>query len=163
MRALNKINAVSLIICLTLMIPVSVSKVAWGHNLYVRAYEHSTIEVKAFFTDGTPGRDMEVVIKHYQNESKSWATCYRGKTDQGGKFNFSPDKPGKYKVVVTGLGGHRGTESINVTDAGVKTPSDQNGVGQISLPIRVFAGLGYIVGLAGFAFGYLSWKSRRRN
>lgn len=163
MRAVNKINAVSLIICLTLMTFVSVSKVAWGHNLYVRAYQRSTIEVKVFFTDGTPGRNMEVIVKRYQNESESWTTYYRGATDQGGKFNFSPDKPGEYKVVVTGLGGHRGTESINVTETGVKIPSDQNGVGKIPLPIRVFAGLGYLVGLAGIAFGYLTWKSRRRN
>lgn len=160
MRTGNRLSLSFIVLSVILIISVSFSKLAWGHHLYVRTYQ-STVKVKAFFADGTPGRNMKVTVKRFAKDTQKWELYSHGKTDREGKYYFSPHQPGKYRIEVVGKGGHAGRATIQVTEAGIK--SNQKGERKIPLPARVFSGLGYIVGLGGLVFWYLSRRSKGSN
>lgn len=159
MRTGNKLSSAFIVVSSILIISVAFSKSASGHNLYIRTYQ-SAVKVKVFFVDGTPGRNMKVTVKRSTKDSEKWELYSQGESDWEGKYYFSPDKPGKYRIEAVGKGGHGETKTIQVTEAGIKASSNQKGERKIPLPTRVFSGLGYIVGLGGLAFWYLNRRSK---
>lgn len=83
-----------------------------------------------------------------------------GKTDENGKFRFDP-KFGKEWLVVVESVGHRNEKMLNLTAAGVG--AGEAGRGEIPLYLKIFAGLGYILGIQGLFLWYKGFKQARQS
>ena len=131
---------------------LSISVVS-AHRLHV-VPTLSEIEIEAYFGGGAPVQDAEVTVY-----DKGGNLYLEGVTDEEGKFRFPP-KIGmdEYKVVVnaTHMPGHRGETTINLSQEGA------GGMGtEMPLYSRIIAGLGYLIGIAGFAMAYMCWKQKK--
>ena len=127
--------------------------VASAHRLHV-VHTLSELEIEAYFGGGAPVQDAEVTVY-----DKGGNLYLEGTTDEEGKFRFPP-KIGmdEYKVVVnaTHMPGHRGETTINLSQEGA------GGMGtEMPLYSRIIAGLGYLIGIAGFAMAYMCWKQKK--
>lgn len=112
-------------------------------------YKVGRIDIEVYFSDGTPARYVDVKVYYPDGSIYS-----EGKTDEEGKFSFEPDRPGNWKVIAEGAMGHR-TETVidfKEQEAGEEMP----------LYARVIAGLGYLIGMAGIATGYMGWRAKKR-
>jgi len=132
------------------------SGVTSAHRLYIK-HKIGTVEIEAFFGGGTPCRDAAVRV--YDDAGN---LLLEGKTDEDGKFNFTPVIGiASYKVVVeaTHMPGHRAETVINLTATGAA----EGGEGAAAFPLyaRVIAGLGWLMGLAGAAMLYIGWRYKR--
>jgi nickel transport protein len=117
----------------------------------------SEIEIESYFGGGSPCRDANVTV--YDNEGN----LYReGNTDEEGKFGFPP-KIGmeEYKVVVEAvhMPGHKAEKVINLS----QEAAGAGGMGtEMPLYTRAIAGFGYLIGIAGVAMAYMSWKQKKK-
>ncbi|AKB25632.1 hypothetical protein MSMTP_2163 [Methanosarcina sp. MTP4] len=129
------------ILALTLILCLALAPAASAHRVHVMGQVDS-IQVKAWYGGGDPMVDADVEIYTIRNEEEE--LYLTGSTDEEGLFYFTP-KLGvsEYKVVASAKGGHRGEEIINL-ESGVAPEEDE-----LPLFIRVFAGFGYLTGLAG--------------
>ena len=134
------------------------------------SYRVGRIDTKVYYGGGTPAADASVEVY------KPDGTLYQeGKTDDEGKFSFELGvMKGEWKVVAQSMG-HRQEISIDVwtepteseTSPDVEQPTEPGepaelqGTTELPLYARVLAGLGYLVGIAGIAIGYMGWKARR--
>ena len=129
--------------------PVVVS----GHALVVD-YGVESVYIEAYYAGvtSTPVQYGDVEV-FYPNGRLYIA----GKTDENGKFSFDP-KFGKDWLVVVESTGHRNEKMVNLTAAAT------GGAGsEMPLYLKVFAGLGYILGIFGFFLWYKSFKQARQS
>jgi len=118
------------------------------------------IEINAYFEGGGPCQDANVKV--YDNESNLYM---EGVTDDKGNFGFPP-KIGmeEYTVAVDAvhMPGHKAETVINLSQ--VATGAGAGSAGGIEMPLytRIIAGFGYIIGLAGAAMVYMSWKLKKK-
>lgn len=134
---------------------LSISVVS-AHRLHI-VHKISEIEIESYFGGGSPCRDANVTV--YDNEGN----LYReGNTDEEGKFGFPP-KIGmeEYKVVVEAvhMPGHKAEKVINLS----QEAAGAGGMGtEMPLYTRAIAGFGYLIGIAGVAMAYMSWKQKKK-
>jgi len=137
---------------------VSISQVS-AHRLII---DHGIgeIEINAYFEGGAPCQDANVKV--YDNESNLYI---EGVTDDKGYFGFPP-KIGmeEYTVAVDAvhMPGHKAETVINLSQAAVGAGAGSAGGIEMPLYTRIIAGFGYIIGLAGAAMVYMSWKLKKK-
>lgn len=127
-----------------------------AHRLYVK-HEIKEVGVKAFFGGGTPCRDA--VVRVYDPAGN---LLFEDVTNEEGEFSFSPVVGvTSYRVVVesTHIPGHRAETTISL--GAPSPPGTGDSFDAIPLYARVVAGLGWLLGFAGAAMVYTSWKARR--
>ena len=101
-------------VILALFVIVYPATIAMAHKLNVFAYsEDSSILGEAYFNDGAPARNCEVLVKAEGDGS----VVGRGWTDEDGKFsvNIDPSNRKIVTIVVDGGMGHLGRVNINLS------------------------------------------------
>jgi len=111
-------------------------------------YNVKEVQVTALYDDGTPAQGVEIDV---MSSGKSIA---QGVTDEHGVYTFRPESSTGELEFISSSAGHRAELSLDLVE---KKQQDE-----ITLPLRVAAGLGYLLGVAGLAMIYLSRKSSRK-
>ena len=149
-----KIKRVFVMLALLVVLScVSISEVS-AHRLLID-HEIGEIGIKAYFEGGSPCRDANVRV--YDIEGNLYL---EGVTDDKGKFGFPP-KIGmeEYTVAVDAVHapGHKAETVINLSHVAA-------GAGGTEMPLytRIIAGFGYLIGLAGAAMVYMSWRGEKK-
>ncbi len=126
------------------------SETASAHRIHIDVLSQ-TFEIESYYGDGKPARNATVTV--YDPDGDLYL---RGKTDDQGKYRIEIDEgaPGNYTVEVE-QSGHRA--EITLGNEAV-TPGQETGV-----HIRIIAGLGYIMGIAGIASLITTWRMKRKN
>ena len=120
--------------------------------------EDGTVLVDVFFPDGKPARNVKVEV--YRSDESLYLS---GETDAEGRFGFDPGNETHFKVAAIGKLGHRAEQEVSLNEA-MPGPSEkserEDEVRQHEpIPLReIFAGLGYIFGVAGILM-YLKARS----
>lgn len=110
-------------VILALFVIVYPATTAMAHKLNVFAYsEDSSVLGEAYFNDGAPARNCEVLVKSEEDGSE----IGRGRTDEDGKFvvNIDPSNKKIVTVVVDGGMGHLGR--VNITLSSFNNNSTDN-------------------------------------
>ncbi len=120
-----------------------------AHRMLI-GYQIKEIQLNSIYDDGTPAQGAEIEVY------KDGELYAEGVTDSTGSFIFEPKKGDRIEdlTFVSSSVGHRAELSL-----------DQDGEGDVAsgelpLPMKAAAGLGYLVGLAGLSMMYLSRKGR---
>lgn len=120
-------------VILALFVIVYPANIAMAHKLNVFAYsEDSSILGEAYFNDGAPARNCEVLVKAEGDGS----VVGRGRTDEDGKFsvNIDPSNRKIVTVVVDGGMGHLGRVNINLSSFYNRTDmSDPNSIDKVPM------------------------------
>ena len=138
------------IICATMILMlffVSISVVSATPHRMILDYTVGRIDLEVYFDDGSPGRFVNITVR--DPEGSIYIT---GRTDERGSFSFEPDRRGVWTVIAEDQVSHRAETTIDF--------KEQVG-GEMPLYARVIAGIGYLVGLAGVAIGYMGWRTKR--
>lgn len=146
------IKGIIALMVLILILPVAGAS---AHRLYID-YRIGKIEIESFYGGGTPCRDA--VVKVYTDKGK---LLQEGKTDEEGKYSFSPVIGiNKYKVTVqaTHMPGHRAERMVNLKDIGVSNEEGR----ELPLFSRIIAGFGYLAGIAGASMAYMGWREKKK-
>jgi nickel transport protein len=118
-----------------------------AHRMLI-GYQVKEVQLNAIYDDGTPavGVDMEVY--------KDGEIYAEGVTDSAGAFTFEPKRGDRVEdmTVVSSSVGHRA--ELSFASPGGPAP------GELPLPLKVAAGIGYLAGLAGLSMIYASRKGR---
>lgn len=136
------------LIAITALVALSI-QAAHAHRLYVD-WKVGEVEVKAYFGGGEPCRDA--VVKVY--DADTGGLVAEGRTDGEGRFSFEPIVGvTRYEVVVEAvhMPGHRARAVIDLAAGRVEAA-------EMPLYLRVLAGLGWLMGLAGAAMAYVGWR-----
>jgi len=100
---------------LTLGLALTAPGTAWAHKMLARSrvHEDGTVLLQAFFPDGKPARDITIEVR--RPDGSRFKT---GKTDERGKFTFTPDgTPGRWTATFTGTLGHKTETSFDIAPA----------------------------------------------
>ena len=108
-------------------------------------YNVKEVQVTALYDDGTPAQGVDI---YAMSNGKSVA---QGVTDEHGAYTFKLENSTGELEFVSSSAGHRTELSLDLAE---KKQQDE-----ITLPLRVAAGLGYLLGVAGLAMIYLSRKA----
>jgi len=143
---------------LTLMLLVLLSGSCSAHRLYVDVTDMDTttiIEIEAYYGDGKPVKDGAVTV--YGPDDVKLLT---GKTDDEGRFSFVLDDLEDVSNITVEVvqSGHSGKEEWEI-EGHTLIVSEDAGDG-LPLYAKAIAGLGYLLGLAGFASLYIARKKK---
>lgn len=116
-----------------------------GHRMMM-GYQVNEIQVTALYDDGTPAQGVEIEV---QSEGE---TIEKGVTDDRGAYIVRPGKGTGDLTFVSYSTGHRADLKLDL--------SQKDAQEQVSRPIRMAAGLGYLLGAAGLAMIFISRKKR---
>ncbi len=120
-----------------------------AHRIYVDV-NSQIIEIEAYYGDGKPAQNADVTV--YKSNGEVYLT---NKTDENGKFKFDvKDVDSDYLTIEVEQLGHKSDVKIGT---GVESDSSD----EMPLYIRVIAGFGYLMGMAGIACLYLAWKRNK--
>ena len=137
--------ASSLIVLLVLSVAGTVS----AHRIYVDVTSQE-VEIEAYYGDGTPVRNGDVTV--YKPNGDVYLV---NKTDDDGRFSFEvKNVDAEYLVIEVEQTGHKAevTLGTGVGGSGEEVPPYQAAI----------AGLGYLLGLAGIASLYVTWRMRKK-
>ena len=110
-----------------------------------------TIEIEAYYGDGKPVKNGDIIVYKANGE-----IYLQGKTDDNGKFSFEvKDTDSEYLIIEVKQTGHKATIKIGT---GVSSSGEE-----MELYQRIFAGIGYLVGMAGIVSFYLSIKMKKNS
>jgi hypothetical protein len=98
----------------------------------------SVLGVRVLDESGSPLRGENVLV--YSSDEDS-VPVWKGKTDDDGRFSFSPERAGKWRVVVADGIGHRA--ELFLDEGAVPFPARPDRFA------RVLAGVGFLFGLFG--------------
>ena len=137
------------IICLTLLLLTTASVSVSAHRIYLDVVQQ-TITVEAYFGDGKAAKNAEITV--YTSDGGIYLT---GTTDEDGRFSFdiTEDVDSENMTVEVEQVGHK--DSVTIGSGSAACAADD-----AFLPFQVIAGLGYLLGLAGIASLYSSWKTK---
>ncbi len=145
-------NKISLIIILL----ISVSPVLISHGVDIVSIKGGT-GIEAKYDSGDPISHAEVTVYSPEEGSEPFQT---GVTDKNGRFLFSPDMNGEWKVVVNDWTGHGGTIKIKVdNDLNLRSEKGEKPTGR---GIKILSGVSVIFGLTGLLFYSLAIRERKR-
>ncbi|MFO7967314.1 MAG: Ig-like domain-containing protein [Archaeoglobaceae archaeon] len=135
-----------------LLMLILISPVA-SHRVHT-SWEMDTIELKAWYGGGDPMADADVKV--FINQSGEQVVYEQGVTDENGTFTFSPKTGVSNYTAEIGSTGHEGQLEINLASSS-SSGEDQ----ELPLYMRIGAGFGYLLGLAGAALAYTGWKKNK--
>ena len=134
---------------LIVLLVVNVAGTVNAHRIYVDVTSQE-VEIEAYYGDGTPVRNADVTV--YKPNGDVYLT---NKTDDDGRFSFEvKNLDVEYLVIEVEQTGHKAevTLGTGVGSSGEEVPSYQAAI----------AGLGYLLGLAGIASFYATWRMRKK-
>ncbi len=120
-----------------------------AHRMLI-GYQIKEIQLNSIYDDGTPAQGAEIEVY------KDGELYAEGVTDSTGSFIFESKKGDRIEdlTFVSSSVGHRAELSLDQDGEGDAAS------GELPLPMKTAAGLGYLVGLAGLSMMYLSRKGR---
>lgn len=136
-----------ILLMLILMSPVA------SHRVHT-SWDIDTIELRAWYGGGEPMADAEAEV--FINQSGEQVVYEQGVTDEEGVFTFSPKTGVNNYTAEIGSTGHKGELEINLASS---SSSDEDQ--ELPLYMRIGAGFGYLLGLAGAALAYSGWKKSK--
>lgn len=116
-----------------------------GHRMMM-GYQVNEIQVTALYDDGTPAQGVEIEV---QSEGE---TIEKGVTNDKGTYVVRPDEGTGDLTFVSYSTGHRAELDLDLVQKEAQE--------QVSRPLRVAAGLGYLLGAAGLAMIFITRKKR---
>ncbi|MEA5463823.1 carboxypeptidase-like regulatory domain-containing protein [Leptothoe sp. PORK10 BA2] len=134
------------------------SQPGWAHGAI--ATVSPTFSIEAAFTSGEPMALAQVVVYSPDQPEQPWTT---GQTNQQGEFEFSPDAPGNWEVVIR-QAGHGTTVNVPVAMAPSTAQAQTNSQTAIatsvsSSPLQRWASAGAALwGLVGTALFFSRGK-----
>jgi len=111
-------------------------------------YKVNELQVTALYDDGTPAQGVEIQVQ------KDGEPITVGVTDENGSIIFKPEGDLGKLTFITSSAGHRSELALDLAQ---KRQTEET-----SLHMRILAGLGYLLGIAGLAMIYVSRKGNRR-
>lgn len=124
---------------------------AMAHKMFMTC-KIKKIEVQVEFEGGSVVQEARVTVLDPNGE-----VYFEGMTDENGKFSFEPDEmEGKWEITAV-HSGHKKTlwwEGLGVQSGGGM---------EIPLYARIFAGFGYLTGIAGVALVITERKARKES
>lgn len=153
MRNRNRNRNRIILFSVILLILLLTSPVA-SHRVHT-SWEIGEVKVKAWYGGGEPMKNADVKVFIYQNGEQ--VVYKEGKTDEKGNFAFPPKSGVNNYTVEIGSHGHKGVSEINLASG----PSPEGGQ-ELPLYMRIVAGFGYFLGLAGAALAYTGWKKSKK-
>ncbi len=140
------ILALVLILCTALCLPAS------AHRVYVKE-QVNEMQIRAWYGGGAPMAYADVTI--YANSTSGEELYLEGATDEKGMYYFTP-KLGVsgYRVVVEATG-HKAEKEFDLAGGGSQEPAE------IPLYMRIVAGFGYLIGLAGIGMLFAARKLKK--
>ena len=132
-----------------LLLVVSVAGTVSAHRIYVEVTSQE-VEIEAYYGDGTPVRNGDVTV--YKPNGDVYLV---NKTDDDGRFSFEVKTvDAEYLVIEVQQTGHKAEVTLGT---GVGSSEDEVPSYQAAI-----AGLGYLLGLAGIASFYATWRMRKK-
>lgn len=116
-----------------------------GHRMMM-GYQVNEIQVTALYDDGTPAQGVDIEVQ------SNGQIIERGVTDDRGAYVVRPGKGTGDLKFVSYSTGHRAELDLDLEQKEAEE--------QVSRPIRVAAGLGYLLGAAGLAMIFITRKKR---
>lgn len=111
-------------------------------------YRVNELQINAMYDDGTPAQGVKIEV---YEDGEPYA---EGSTDSKGRYIFRPDEARVEDLTfVSTSAGHRAEISLNLEE-------EREGAGDMPVPMKVAAGFGYLIGLAGISMIYVSRKKR---
>ena len=132
-----------------LLLVLSAAGTVSAHRIYVDVTSQE-VEIEAYYGDGRPVRNGDVTV--YKPNGDVYLV---NRTDDDGRFSFEvKNVDAEYLVIEVEQTGHRAevTLGTGVGGSGEEIPPYQAAI----------AGLGYLLGLAGIASLYVTWRMRRK-
>ena len=134
------------------LVLVLFTSLSWAHRMN---HEVSTAEAQVLTV--SYGFGQAPVFEPYQIFTPDSEMPFQtGRTDSRGRISFLPDRPGRWRVVVTTDDGHGVEVRIRVDEA--LQISEVQGPGASGLAMTL-AGVGYLLGLGGLL---VLWRQRKR-
>ncbi len=135
---------------LTALCLILASSLAWSHSMH---HEVSTAEARVLTLSYTFGQ--QPVFEPYQIFAPDSDVPFQtGRTDAQGRVSFLPDRPGRWRVLVTTEDGHGIEVRIRVDEGLQVTAIEGPGAGGLAMTL---AGVGYLLGLGGLL---VLWRQR---
>ncbi len=134
---------------MTVLLVASVAGTVSAHRINVDVTSQD-VEIEAYYGDGTPVRNADVTV--YLPNGDVYLT---NKTDDDGRFTFEvKNVDAEYLVIEVEQTGHKAevTLGTGVGSSGEDVPPYQAAI----------AGIGYLLGLAGIATLYATWRMRKK-
>jgi len=127
-----------------------VTSLAWGHRMH---HEVSTAEAQVLTVSHAFGQ--QPVFEPYQIFAPDTDVPFQtGRTDMQGRVSFLPDRPGRWRVIITTEDGHGVEVRVRVDEALEITEVEGPGAGGLAMTL---AGVGYLLGLGGLL---VLWRQR---
>jgi len=151
-----KLRIITIIGLVLLLAMLCVSPVS-AHKAFVGAFltgdADDEVQIKAWYEGGAPMAEAETTI--YKIEDGEKEVYLEGTTDADGFFTFEPEyKVTQYSIKVEQVG-HRAKMDLDL-EGGVSSGTSSGD--DLPLFVKIFAGFGYLVGLAGVAMIYSARK-----
>jgi len=151
-------NMISKILPVILLIMQYLPVAVYSHGVDIMLTGGGT-GIEARYDSGDPVSHAEVTIYSPADPEEPFQT---GVTDRNGRFLFSPDADGEWKVVISDWTGHGGTKRIRFAadpeGSGQETVSD----GPVSRWMKVISGISVIFGITGILFFAAARRERKR-
>jgi nickel transport protein len=132
------------LLILVLMLSASSSS---AHRMLI-GYQINEVQLNSIYDDGTPAQGVDIEVY------KDGELYAEGVTDSNGSFVFEPKRGDRIEdlTFVSSSVGHRAELCLNQGSDGDLSS------GELPLPMKAAAGLGYLLGLAGLSMIYVSRK-----
>jgi len=141
------------VLVLVLVMCMAVLPLASAHRVHVQG-QVGQIDIRAWYGGGDPMAGADVSI--YTIRDGEDEPYLEGTTDEDGMFAFTPQTGvAQYRVVVEATG-HRGETVVDLTGS-----TGQEA--ELPLYMRVIAGFGYLLGMAGAGMLYAGWKLKKQH
>ena len=139
------------LLALVLILCTAFCPLTSAHRVYVRE-QVKEMQIKAWYGGGYPMAYADVTI--YANSTSGEELYLKGKTDKEGMYYFTP-KLGVsgYRVVVEATG-HRAEKEFDLAGGSQETA-------ELPLYMRILAGFGYLIGLAGIGMLFSARKLKK--
>jgi nickel transport protein len=138
---------------LAALVLVTASSMASGHSM-----DHAVSSAEAQVLSLSHPFGQQPVFVPYQIFAPDSEVAFQnGRTDALGRISFLPDRPGRWRVVVTTEDGHGLEVRVRIDEALAVT--EVEGPAHSGL-VNILAGVGYLLGLAGLL---ILWRQRQKN
>ncbi|NDY95695.1 hypothetical protein [Wenzhouxiangella limi] len=131
---------------------IGISSLALGHRM---DHEIATAEAQVLSLSHPFGQ-QPVFVPYQIFAPDSEVAFQNGRTDALGRISFLPDRPGRWRVVVTTEDGHGLEVRVRVDEALAVTEVEGPPRNRL---VNILAGVGYLLGLAGLL---ILWRKRKK-
>ena len=132
------------------------TSLAWGHRMH---HEVSSAQAQVLTVSHAFGQ--QPIFEPYQVFAPDSDMPFQtGRTDLQGRVSFLPDRPGRWRVVVSTEDGHGVEVRVRVDEALAITQVENPGAGGLAMTL---AGVGYLLGLGGLLVLWRQRKSPSKN